>query len=76
MPRYFSHIDDGKDWPDTDGTVHPDATTAHAQAVETAGAMLKDKGKRQWDGAEWRMTVIDEAGQTVCGLHFSAHCPD
>jgi hypothetical protein len=76
MPRYFFHINDGKDCPDTEGTVLADAATAHAQAVETAGAMLKDKGKRLWDGAEWRMTVIDGAGQTVCDLHFSAHCPD
>jgi hypothetical protein len=74
VPRYFFHVNDGKDWPDDDGTVLPDATTARAQAVETAGAMLKDEGKSLWDGAEWRMDVVDETGQTVCELHFSARC--
>jgi hypothetical protein len=76
MPRYFFHINDGEDFPDTEGTVLADTAEAHAQAVETAGAMLRDKGKRLWDGPEWRMTVLDEAGQAVCDLRFSARCPD
>ncbi len=75
MPRYFFHVNDGEASPDTEGTVLADAAAAHAQAVTTAGAMLKDEGERLWDGGEWRMTVIDEAGQTVCDLHFSARCP-
>jgi len=76
MPRYFFHINDGADSPDTEGTVLPDTVAAHAQAVATAGAVLKEKGERLWDGPEWRMTVIDEAGQTICDLQFSAHCPE
>jgi hypothetical protein len=76
MPRYFFHIHDGREYPDNDGTVLDDAVAAHAQAVATAGTMLKEKGEKYWEGTEWGMTVIDETGCVVCDLHFTAHCPD
>jgi hypothetical protein len=76
MPRYFFHIHDDKDYRDNDGTVLPDVAAAHAQAVATAGAMLKEKGEGFWEGTEWRMTVADETGQVVCNLCFSARCPE
>jgi hypothetical protein len=76
MPRYFFHIHDDQDFPDDEGTVLPEAAAARAQAVATAGAMLRDKGETFWDGAEWHMIVIDETGQVVCELRFSARCPD
>lgn len=72
MPRYFFHIHDDKDYPDNDGTVLPDATAARAQAVATAGAMLREKGETFWGGTEWRMNVVDDAGRIVCELRFSA----
>ena len=72
MPRYFFHVIDGTKFIDNEGTVLDDATAAHTQAITTAGAMLKEQGEKFWDGTEWRMTVIDEAGQDVCVLHFSA----
>ena len=45
MPRYFFHIHDGQDFPDHDGTIFPDAEAARAQAVATAGPMLREKGE-------------------------------
>lgn len=72
MPRYFFHINDGTEIIDDEGSVLDDATAARAQAVATAGAMLKEQGEKFWDGTEWRMTVVDEAGQRVCMLCFSA----
>ncbi len=74
MPRYFFHIDNNGEFPDNDGTVLDDAATARAEAIMTAGAMLQESGGRVEDGMEWRMTVVDEAGQAVCELHFSASC--
>jgi hypothetical protein len=76
MPRYFFHIRDSREYPDRDGTVLADAKEAHAQAVATAGAILRDQGEKFWEGTEWSMTVVDETGHVVCDLHFSARCPE
>ena len=76
MPRYFFHIDDGRKHPDGDGTVFDDAEAAHAQAIMTAGVMISERDDRRSDDLEWHMTVVDEAGQIVCDLHFSASCHD
>jgi hypothetical protein len=76
VPRYFFHINDGEDSPDTEGTDLADERAAHAQALATAGAILKEKGEESWDGSEWRMIVTDETGHVVCDLHFSARCTE
>jgi hypothetical protein len=34
--------------------------------------MLGEKGETFWEGTGWHMIVIDEAGQVVCELRFSA----
>jgi hypothetical protein len=49
------------DFLDNDRTVLPDAAAIHAQAVSTAGSVLRDIGDAFWSGAEWYMIVIDEA---------------
>ena len=46
MPRYFFHIHDDKDFPDKEGILLPNAAAARAQAITTAGAMLRDQGER------------------------------
>jgi hypothetical protein len=76
MPRYFFHIHDAQDFHDNDGTVLDDDTAARAQAITTAGAMLRDKGETFWSGAEWHMIVADESGRVVCELRFSARCSE
>jgi hypothetical protein len=72
MPRYFFHVADGADLPDHEGTILADVAMARAEAITTAGALLKDRGATFWGAGEWRMTVVDEAGATVCLLRFSA----
>ena len=72
MPRYFFHVSDGAEFPDPEGVVLPDVSAARVQAIETAGAMLKEHGPTFWGGGEWRMTVADQSGETVCSLRFSA----
>ena len=42
MPRYFFHVQDGKDIPDTEGTVLADHKAARIEAIATSGAMLRD----------------------------------
>ena len=72
MPRYFFHVHDSEEMLDREGTVLAGFDEARAEAIKTAGEMLRDAGRRFWDGAEWRMWVTDEAGATVCKLRFSA----
>ena len=71
MPRYFFHIQDGKNIPDTEGTVLPDNKAARNEAIATGGTILRDLSS-YWDGREWRMNVMNENGATVFRLRFSA----
>ena len=48
MPRYCFHIHDGQDFPDDDGAVLDDEVAARAEAIATAGAILKDEGEKFW----------------------------
>ena len=72
MPCYFFHIIDGRDIVDNIGTVLPNLSEAHAEAIRTAGAILRDEGDRFWNGTEWRMNVTDASGHCVLKLRFSA----
>jgi hypothetical protein len=71
VPRYFFHIQDGKDIPDKEGTVLADPKAARIEAIATGGAILRETAN-YWDGAEWRMNVTDEAGTSLFRLRFSA----
>ena len=52
MPRYFFHIIDGNEYPDTEGTVLANPDAARAEAIVVSGemassgatAVLKDLG--------------------------------
>jgi hypothetical protein len=68
----LSTFADGEDFPDNDGSDVLNIAAAREQAITTAGAMLKDRGATFWGSGEWRMTVVDEGGKTVCLLRFSA----
>ena len=72
MPRYFFHVIDGNEYPDTEGTVLANPDAARAEAIRTAGSILRDEGDQFWNGTEWQMNVTDAAGQSVLKLRFSA----
>ena len=72
MPRYFFHVHDGNAVPDDDGVELSGAEEARAQAVLAAGEALRDTAQRFWRHPEWSMHVVDESGETVCRLRFSA----
>ena len=72
MPLYFFHIRDGQEFLDHEGTSCTNVESARAEALVTAGSILRDHGHKFWDGSEWRMWVTNEAGETVCSLKFSA----
>jgi hypothetical protein len=72
MPRYFFHVIDGRDIIDHVGTVFSSVEEARAEAIRTAGAILRDEGDQFWNDTEWQMNVTDGAGQSVLKLRFSA----
>ena len=72
MPRYFFHVIDGREIIDSVGTVLPSLGQARAEAIRTAGAILRDEGDEFWNGTEWHMNVTDAGGQPVLTLRFSA----
>jgi hypothetical protein len=72
MPLYYFHIRDGTDIIDDEGSQLAGPDQARQQAITTAGELLRDKGKGFWGGEEWTMQVVDEAGDTVCSLKFTA----
>ena len=73
MPRYFFHVRDGKDFPDTEGSELPDLDAVRTEALKASGEMLRDsKGRAEfWSGDDWTMNVTDEAGRPVLTLRFS-----
>jgi hypothetical protein len=72
VPRYFFHVQDGKDIRDIEGTELAGIAEARDQAVTAAGEMIKHDGDTVWNGSKWRMHVTDEAGRPVFTLHFAA----
>lgn len=72
MPSYFFHVQDGRGFSDTVGTVLDDADAARIEAVTVAAEQIKDHAKVFWTDHDWRMHVVDEAGATVCKLRFTS----
>jgi hypothetical protein len=72
VPRYFFHVQDGRAIPDLEGTELADIGNARQEAVQFAGAMLKDQAAEFWTGEEWYMEVHDQTGTALFTLRFSA----
>ncbi len=73
MPRYFFHIIDGEEMLDEVGTMLAGVPEARAEAVVVSGEVLKDLGGKFWNNGQWQVRVVDEAGNKVCALTFSAN---
>jgi len=72
MPRYFFHVVNSRFIPDTEGTECATADEIKAQAIKSAGAMLKDMGLQVWTTNRWYMFVTDETSRTLLKLGFDA----
>ena len=55
MPRYFFHVHDGKQIPDTQGVDLPGVAEARDQAIAAAGEMIRSDGHTVWNGSDWRL---------------------
>ena len=71
MPRYFSHVIDGKKLIDDEGTELLGLRQARTEAIQLAGAILRVEGDTFWKGEQWHMNVTDASGRSVLKLHFS-----
>jgi len=72
MPRYFFHVIDGRSIIDNQGSELAGLKEARVEAIQLAGAILRDEGDTFWNGQEWHMDVTDASGQSVLKLRFSA----
>jgi hypothetical protein len=72
MPHYFFHVIDGRNIIDDEGSELAGLKEARVEAIQLAGAILRDEGDEFWNGEEWRMNVTDASGQSVLKLRFSA----
>lgn len=55
MPRYYFHVHDGEESPDLEGTELANDAAAGAEAIVTAGSVLRDLGSIFWGGG-----LVDE----------------
>ena len=62
MPRYFFHVIDGRDIIDNEGSELADLKKSRAEAIQLAGAILRDEGDTFWNGQEWHMDVTEPQG--------------
>jgi len=70
MMRYFFHVKDGTDIPDTEGSELPDDEAARVEAIAASAEMLSDLGRKFWNGNGWEMTVVDETQREILCLYF------
>ena len=72
MARYFFHVEDGFSTKDAEGTELPDIYAAQDEAIRLSGELLREMGRKFWNGTEWSLTVTDETGGALFRLRFSA----
>lgn len=65
MPRYFFHTEDGKRYPDEDGTDLPDVKAARLKATLIMAELLKEQPSDFLDTGRLRVRVTDGQGDTV-----------
>ncbi len=70
MPRYFFHVVNGEFLPDPVGVECATADDVKAQAVISAGEMLKDHGLKIWNTQRFYMFVADDQNNTRLKLAF------
>ena len=70
MPRYFFHVHDDVQHIDREGVDLEGPAVAHAEAVKTAGEILKDLDGHFTRG-NWSMRVLDEGGEVVSDIRIA-----
>lgn len=72
MQRFHFHVEDGREYPDLQGTMLVDLTAARQEALRFAGQLLADADSSFWTGEKWTVTVTDDAKVELFVLTFMA----
>ncbi len=73
MPRYyFNTFHSDREFQDTEGMDHASQNDAWEEATTACGEMMRDLDGDLKPGEEWRMEVLNEQGEVVFVLRFSA----
>ena len=71
MPRFRFIVADGRGLAEETAFDLIDVAEAKSQAIRTAGEVLEDIGLGTvWDGAPWRINVLDEQGRDLLEIEF------
>jgi hypothetical protein len=76
MSRYYFHVDDGEELPDTLGLELPSLAAAKCEAVRCASRLICDDAERFWNAGELQMTVANEKGLTLFALALTLAAVD
>jgi hypothetical protein len=72
VPRFFFHVYDTIEALDEEGYCLPDADAARRDAVLSARALICEQVKLGTVNLSYRIEVVDEAGNTILDLPYSA----
>jgi hypothetical protein len=72
VPRFFFHVYDTIEALDEEGYWLPDADAARRDALLSARALICEQVKLGTINLTYRIEVVDEAGDTVLDLPYSA----
>jgi hypothetical protein len=73
--RYFFHVTDGFDRPDEVGLELPDLAAVRAEAIRSAGEMVRELDRKLYPNSVWEMRVTDQPGRTILTCRFSLMQP-
>lgn len=60
MPRFYFHSENGRSFPDADGTELPSLEAARHEAVVMLGEVISQDPSHFWATGEWRLIVKDD----------------
>jgi hypothetical protein len=72
VPIYHFNIEDGRKYPDVQGSEFPDLESVRTEAVKRSGQLLRDNAQSFWGGDGWKLTVTDASAMVLFTLHFLA----
>jgi hypothetical protein len=70
MPRFYFHTEDGRFFPDEQGTEFPDVESAKIEAVKVLCDILKDDPQEYWLHEHFAIIVADESKEPLFAINL------